>query len=89
MSEDQSRTLLSYVRDEDLLSLVVGEIKVLQLLLRKRDEVSFLGEECPAFVFTCWLYLVDILGFLLAHWTQTNSYLLIQRTQNPSFWRIS
>jgi hypothetical protein len=37
----------------------------LQLLLRKREAVSFIGTKCPAFVATRWLDLVEILQFLL------------------------
>jgi hypothetical protein len=41
--------------DGDSLSRVVGEIKALQLLLRKHEAVSFIGTKCPAFVATHWL----------------------------------
>jgi hypothetical protein len=34
----------------DSLSGVVGKVKALQLLLRKREVVSFIGMKCPAFV---------------------------------------
>jgi hypothetical protein len=66
--------------DGDSLSRVVGKIKALRLFLCKCEAVSFIGTKYPALVATRWLYLVNILQFLMAHRTVINSYLLIQQT---------
>jgi hypothetical protein len=54
---------------------VFEQINALQLSLRTRDAVPFLGRKCLASVAARWLYLEDILKLLLSHCAQVNSHL--------------
>lgn len=46
-------------------------------LARKNDAVKFIGSKCPSFSQTRWLFIVDILLYLLSNRTEINNYIQI------------
>jgi hypothetical protein len=64
--------------DGRTLSRIIDMVGDLQLFLRKCDAISFIGKKCPALASTRWLYLVDIVEFLLERRALRNVNLLIQ-----------
>jgi hypothetical protein len=75
--------VMSIRRDGGTLAGITQVLSDLQLLLRRRDMVAFIGNKCPTVVASRWFYLVDVLEFLLKHRAAISSYFLIRHANDP------
>lgn len=66
------------VKCSPLLSETINLVFAIVKLIRKPDTIKFIGTKCPTISKTRWLYIADILLFLLAKRDKINDYLQIQ-----------
>lgn len=66
------------VRESELLCQTISIILSIVQIIRKPQAIDFIGSKCPTVSKTRWLYIVDILLFLLDKRDKINNYLQIQ-----------
>lgn len=55
-------------------------------LLRTKEAVDFLNAKCPSISTTRWLYIVDILLFMMINKNDINSFIEIQNQANGTYY---
>ena len=66
------------------LSNLIEDIQSFAQMLRKNQAVTYLNVKCPKICSTRWLYIVDILFFILNNVTNINEYLVFLETMGES-----
>lgn len=65
------------------LQQIINSVLDISKLIRKNEAINFIGCKCPTFSPTRWIYIVDILLFLLSKRTEINNYIQIQNSKEP------
>ena len=65
------------------LQQIINSVLEISKLIRKKDAIDFIGCKCPTFSPTRWIYILDILLFLLSKRTEINNYIQIQNSKEP------
>ena len=66
--------------------IIISDIMSIAHLLRTKSAVDFLHVKCPSISTTRWLYIVDIIFFMILHKNDINSYIEINNIAKGSFY---
>lgn len=66
--------------------IIISDIMSIAHLLRTKPAVNFLNVKCPSISTTRWLYVVDILFFMILHKDDINSYIEINNIATGSIY---
>lgn len=63
------------------LQQIINSVLEISKLIRKKDAIDFIRCKCPTFSPTRWIYIVDILLFLLSKKTEINNFIQIKNNE--------
>lgn len=72
------------IKRSDLFSKTINKTLHILKVIRKPDCVQFIGSKCPTYSPTRWLYIVDILLFILHNRDEISNYIQIGNALNDS-----
>jgi hypothetical protein len=65
--------VFSYAIQCDLVVEVISDLSNRVCTFRSQESVEILGSDCPGLVWTRWVYMVEVLKFMLIHLTDAQT----------------